>query len=63
MSVKSKYYFGANIVTVFVSNTLRNMILQTVLYEVALKGLHFPSIGRFARCSGMSGWIALKGHH
>ena len=51
MSVKSKYYFGANIVTVFVSNTLRNMILQTVLYEVALKGLHFPGIGRFARCS------------
>ena len=33
------------------------------LCELALKGRHFPSIGRIARCSGMSSWIALQGHH
>ena len=33
------------------------------LCELALKGHHFPSIGLKARCSGMSSWIALQGHH
>ena len=57
------FRYPPNEASVCLSITLSNIILQTVLYEFALKGHYFPGIGQYARCPGMSGWIALKGHH